>query len=509
MNTSAVSTSRCTTSFPRRRSTATERLPELAAMKSDPSPWANGGPQSLRLVAGRRLDLDHLGADAPSSCVQVGRRRTSSRRRPGYTERGVNGTATVIVRHDRLAAESSPYLLQHAAEPGRLVRVGTDNYARPRGDRPILLSIGYAACHWCHVRTQLFDHPAARGDERAFREHQGRPRGAARSGCRLHGRGRRDDRPRRLADDGLPHTEKRAVLRRDPPRRCPARPGRASGRRFRPSRPRIASGARTSRAPRSSWSKRCARPRAEAVDRPAHGLGARRGGAGATPSVRRGVGPASAARPVRRPRPSSSCSAATSSTWSRRRSTRWRQAACTISSAAASTATRRRRVAGAALREDALRQRTARPRVPARMGRHRRGALPRGRGDLRVHAPPARAAGRRVRILAGRGHEWRRGADVHLDRGRGRRRRAAAAVRARPLDHSRSSRPSCGDTLPFEERAQRHNRRATTRRSPPGTGWPSQRSPRPGVVCQVTPCYEPRRSSETSCSASFPRTTSA
>lgn len=51
-----------------------------------------------------------------------------------------------------LAAESSPYLLQHAANPVNWFawKEDTLNLARATG-KPILLSIGYSACHWCHV----------------------------------------------------------------------------------------------------------------------------------------------------------------------------------------------------------------------------------------------------------------------------------------------------------------------------------------------------------------------
>ncbi len=49
---------------------------------------------------------------------------------------------------------------------------------------------------------------------RAVRQHQGRPRGTARRRRALHGRGAGDDRPRRLADDRVPHARRVAVLRR-------------------------------------------------------------------------------------------------------------------------------------------------------------------------------------------------------------------------------------------------------------------------------------------------------
>jgi uncharacterized protein len=53
---------------------------------------------------------------------------------------------------NRLANETSPYLLQHAHNPVDWFAWGPDALARAKLlDRPIFLSIGYAACHWCHV----------------------------------------------------------------------------------------------------------------------------------------------------------------------------------------------------------------------------------------------------------------------------------------------------------------------------------------------------------------------
>ena len=53
---------------------------------------------------------------------------------------------------NRLASETSPYLLQHAHNPVDWYSWGDEALARAREqDRPILLSIGYSACHWCHV----------------------------------------------------------------------------------------------------------------------------------------------------------------------------------------------------------------------------------------------------------------------------------------------------------------------------------------------------------------------
>ena len=53
---------------------------------------------------------------------------------------------------NHLAAESSPYLLQHAHNPVNWFPWGDDALQKAKEeDKPILLSIGYSACHWCHV----------------------------------------------------------------------------------------------------------------------------------------------------------------------------------------------------------------------------------------------------------------------------------------------------------------------------------------------------------------------
>ena len=53
---------------------------------------------------------------------------------------------------NRLASETSPYLLQHAGNPVDWYPWSPEALARAKAEnRPILLSVGYAACHWCHV----------------------------------------------------------------------------------------------------------------------------------------------------------------------------------------------------------------------------------------------------------------------------------------------------------------------------------------------------------------------
>ena len=53
---------------------------------------------------------------------------------------------------NRLGDETSPYLLQHRDNPVDWFAWGPEAIRAAReSDRPILLSVGYSACHWCHV----------------------------------------------------------------------------------------------------------------------------------------------------------------------------------------------------------------------------------------------------------------------------------------------------------------------------------------------------------------------
>jgi uncharacterized protein YyaL (SSP411 family) len=63
---------------------------------------------------------------------------------------------------NRLAQETSPYLRQHADNPVDWYPWGEEAFAKARAeDKPILLSVGYSACHWCHVMAhESFEDPA-------------------------------------------------------------------------------------------------------------------------------------------------------------------------------------------------------------------------------------------------------------------------------------------------------------------------------------------------------------
>ena len=70
--------------------------------------------------------------------------------RPASVRRA--GDRDYLVAINRLAHETSPYLLQHAGNPVDWLPWGAEALARARDeDKPLLVSIGYSACHWCHV----------------------------------------------------------------------------------------------------------------------------------------------------------------------------------------------------------------------------------------------------------------------------------------------------------------------------------------------------------------------
>ena len=62
---------------------------------------------------------------------------------------------------NQLDQETSPYLLQHRDNPVHWRPWGTTALAEAVADqKPILLSVGYAACHWCHVMAhESFEDP--------------------------------------------------------------------------------------------------------------------------------------------------------------------------------------------------------------------------------------------------------------------------------------------------------------------------------------------------------------
>src|SRR6266511_175981 len=62
---------------------------------------------------------------------------------------------------NRLGTETSPYLRQHADNPVDWYPWGDEAFARAKAeDKPLLLSVGYSSCHWCHVMAhESFEDP--------------------------------------------------------------------------------------------------------------------------------------------------------------------------------------------------------------------------------------------------------------------------------------------------------------------------------------------------------------
>src|SRR3954447_1302983 len=80
------------------------------------------------------------------------RRLATRRRTPPMSQTDTGPAHHHAGPANRLAGETSPYLLQHAHHPVDWFPWGPEPIARARAEnKPIFLSIGYSACHWCHV----------------------------------------------------------------------------------------------------------------------------------------------------------------------------------------------------------------------------------------------------------------------------------------------------------------------------------------------------------------------
>src|SRR3954447_409375 len=94
---------------------------------------------------------------AAHTCSSTSISRRAARRPPSTARRSRRRADAV----NRLSTETSPYLLQHAENPVDWHPWGDEALTRARAeDKPILVSIGYAACHWCHVmERESFEDP--------------------------------------------------------------------------------------------------------------------------------------------------------------------------------------------------------------------------------------------------------------------------------------------------------------------------------------------------------------
>ena len=160
---------------------------------------------------------------------------------------------------NRLAEATSPYLLQHAENPVEWYEWGDEAFERARAeDKPLLVSVGYSSCHWCHVMAHESFEDAATA--------------ALMNDLFVNVKVDREERPdvdavtmeatvgmtgqRRLADDRVHDARGQAVLRRDVlPARAAARHAELPGRPRR-GREDVARAARRRRAPGRAGSTR-------------------------------------------------------------------------------------------------------------------------------------------------------------------------------------------------------------------------------------------------------------
>src|SRR5205823_4559177 len=127
---------------------ARERVEERVALRVDLRPAV----RAERLAHDAPVVVRHAAVPVVAELLQEPRRPLDV----GEDER--DGAAGKL-RHDayatpmnRLAQETSPYLLQHAHNPVDWQPWGKEALDRARSEgKPLLVSIGYSACHWCHV----------------------------------------------------------------------------------------------------------------------------------------------------------------------------------------------------------------------------------------------------------------------------------------------------------------------------------------------------------------------
>ncbi|KZT07968.1 uncharacterized protein LAESUDRAFT_698029 [Laetiporus sulphureus 93-53] len=118
----------------------------------------SGSPRELHTNGSRACLQSHQRLSASSSGLHT--RMMSSQGPPTATEKNVplhqgqNHT-------NRLIHAKSPYLLQHAENPVDWYEWGTEAFEKARNEaKPIFLSVGYSACHWCHVLAhESFEDP--------------------------------------------------------------------------------------------------------------------------------------------------------------------------------------------------------------------------------------------------------------------------------------------------------------------------------------------------------------
>src|SRR3989454_10686414 len=141
------------------------RRRDAPSRRRRPRRWRRGRKSDERHLVARPRAADRArvraaGARRARPCRRGARGRAD--RRGAHRRAPVRPLALEAhVTENRLARETSPYLLQHAHNPVDWYPWGEEAFARARDeDKPILLSVGYSACHWCHVMEhESFENP--------------------------------------------------------------------------------------------------------------------------------------------------------------------------------------------------------------------------------------------------------------------------------------------------------------------------------------------------------------
>ena len=131
-------------------------IPILASCGDAVAPSKAGQGQQPNAAATPRINTTLPGADAPSDELDERLRQAWAKREPGYKPRTQHLHSDGTPKYtNRLFFESSPYLLQHAHNPMNWRPWGAEAFAQARAlGRPVLLSVGYSTCHWCHVMEE-------------------------------------------------------------------------------------------------------------------------------------------------------------------------------------------------------------------------------------------------------------------------------------------------------------------------------------------------------------------
>ncbi len=131
-------------------------IPFFASCGDAVSPSHAGQAQQPNTADKPKINTALPGAGAPNDELEEQLQQAWAKREPGYKPRTQHLQPDGTPKYtNRLFFESSPYLLQHAHNPMNWHPWGDEAFEKARAlGRPVLLSVGYSTCHWCHVMEE-------------------------------------------------------------------------------------------------------------------------------------------------------------------------------------------------------------------------------------------------------------------------------------------------------------------------------------------------------------------